>query len=36
MRGPIGEMMARRSAMSSAVSNGGFAYEGDILEDAIL
>jgi hypothetical protein len=36
MRGPIGEMMARRSAMSSAVSNGGFAYEDDILEDAIL
>src|SRR5262245_53061819 len=36
MRGPIGEMMARRSAMSSAFSNGGFAYEDDILEDAIF
>jgi hypothetical protein len=36
MRGPIGEMTARRSAISSAVSNGGFAYENNILEDAIL
>jgi hypothetical protein len=28
--------VARCSAMSSAVSNGGFAYEDDILEDTIL
>jgi hypothetical protein len=36
MRGPIGEMTAWRSAMSSAFSNGGFAYEDNILEDTFL
>jgi hypothetical protein len=36
MRGPIGKPPMRRSTTSNAFSNGGFAYENDILEDTIL
>jgi hypothetical protein len=36
MRGPIGKAPMRRSTASKAFSNGGLAYEDDILEDSIL
>jgi hypothetical protein len=36
MRGPVGKALLRRSTASKAFSSGGFAYEVDILEGAIL